>query len=267
MTSVKRQLLTRIAKVATVAFVLFGVVLILPIATSVRYRFEPWRRLPVLDHRMLPHLSAIFAAAFGAFFGSLSAFYLGRLQQQIDRREKRHAALIAAQYALMSQWNIVEAIRVQHLEDLRSDPSRFTKLKLYWFPMSPSFVAFDDLTFLLETKDPNILLEIHLAEQSYRGCAEALQLRNRELEKFYQNPRISHQIRDFETGAGLAAASQKDLIFLRQATDGLYISVDRTLPRLASAVEKLEKVIKATFPGRQALRMIPDSPVERENVG
>ena len=130
--------------------------------------------------------------------------------------------------------------------------------------MSPSFVAFDDLTFLLETKDPNILLEIHLAEQSYRGCAEALQLRNRELEKFYQNPRISHQIRDFETGAGLAAASQKDLIFLRQATDGLYVSVDRTLRRLASAVEKLEKVIKAMFPGRQALRMIPDSQVSRE---
>ena len=74
---------------ATVAFVLVGVILFLAIATPVRYRFEPWRRLPVLDHRMLPHLSAIFAAAFGAFFGSLSAFYLGRLQQQIDRREKR----------------------------------------------------------------------------------------------------------------------------------------------------------------------------------
>ena len=75
MTPVKRQLLKRIAKVATVAFVLVGVILFLAIATPVGFRFEPWRRLPVLDHRMLPHLSAIFAAAFGAFFGSLSAFY------------------------------------------------------------------------------------------------------------------------------------------------------------------------------------------------
>jgi hypothetical protein len=258
MTPVKRQLLKRIAKVATVAFVLVGVILFLAIATPVRFRFEPWRRLPVLDHRMLPHLSAIFAAAFGAFFGSLSAFYLGRLQQQSDRREKRHAALIAAQYALMSQWNIVEAIRIQHLEDLRSDPSRFTKLKLYWFPMSPSFVPFHDLTFVLETKDPNILLQIHLAEQSYRGCAEALQMRNRE--KFYENPRVSHQIRNLETGAGVAAASQKDLIFLRQATDALYVSVDRTLPRLTSAIEELEKLIKSMFPGKQALHMIATNP-------
>lgn len=236
------------------------------IATPLQYRTGPWQRLPVLDHRLLPHMSAVFAAAFGAFFGSLSAFYLGRVQQRSDRREKRHAASIAAQYALMSQWNIVEAIRVQHLEDLRSDPGRFTKLKLYWFPMSPSFVPFDDLTFVLETKDPNILQEIHLAEQSYRGCAEALELRNRELEKFYENPRVSHQIRDFETGAGFAAASQKDLVFLRQATDALYVSVDRTLPRLASAVEELEKLIKTTFPGRQALRMIPDSPEMRTNA-
>ena len=258
---IQRTLLAITFGITLVAFIAFTALVV-----PMRHRFGVWQSLPVLDHRLLPHLSAIFAAAFGAFFGSLSAFYLGRVQQRSDRREKRHAALIAAQYALISQWNIVEAIRVQHLEDLRSDPGRFTKLKLYWFPISPSFVPFDDLTFVLETKDPNILQEIHLAEQSYRGCAEALQLRNRELEKFYENPRISHQIRDFETGAGVAAASQKDLIFLRQATDALYVSVDRTLPRLTSSVEKLEKLIKAMFPGRQALRMIPDSPVERDNV-
>ena len=50
---------------------------------------------------------------------------------------------------------------------------------------------------------------------------------------------VSHQLRDFEMGAGVAVASQKDLIFLRQATDALYVSVDRTLPRLVSAIEKL----------------------------
>ena len=230
------------------------------IATPLQYRTGSWQRLPVLDHRVMPHISAVFAAAFGAFFGSLSAFYLGRVQQRSDRREERHAALIAAQYALMSQWNIVEAIRVQHLEDLRGDTSRFTKLKLYWFPISPTFVPLADLTFVLETKDPNILHEIHLAEQSYRGCAEALQLRNRELEKFYENPRVSHEIRDFETGAGVTSASRRDLIFLRQATDALYLSVDRALPRLADAIEKLEKLIKSLFPGKRALRMIPDSP-------
>jgi hypothetical protein len=216
------------------AILVLGFIWIIAIATPMRYRVGFWHTLPLLDHRLLRHLSGFFAAAFGACFGSLSAFYLGRVQQRSDRREKRHAALIATQYALMSQWNIIEAIRAQHLEDLRNDPIRFTKLRLYWFPMAPSFVPFAELTFVLETKEPNLLHEIHLAEQNYRACSQALQIRNQELQKFYDNPRVSHHVRNFETGAGVAAASDRDLLFLRQATDGLYIAVDRTLPRLAT---------------------------------
>jgi hypothetical protein len=230
-----------------------AVALIVPI----EYRVGRWRSLPQLDRRLVPHVSAVFAAAFGAFFGSLSAFYLGRVQQRNDRRQKQHGALIATQYALMSQWNIVEAIRVQHLEDLRSDPIRFTKLKLYWFPMAPTFVPFADLAFVLETKDPNLLHEIQLAEQNYRACAQALQIRNQELQKFYDNPRVSHHIRDFETGAGASRAADRDLIFLRQSTDGLYIAVDRALPRLVAVIEKLEKLIKSMFPGKAALKLTP----------
>ena len=239
------------------AILVLGLIWIIAIATPMRYRVGFWHTLPLLDHRLLPHLSGFFAAAFGACFGSLSAFYLGRVQQRSDRREKRHAALIATQYALMSQWDIIEAIRAQDLADLKNDPSRFTKLKLYWFPMAPSFVPFADLTFVLETKDPNLLHEIHLAEQNYRACAQALQMRNQELQKFYDNPRVSHHVRDFETGAGVAAASNRDLLFLRQATDGLYTAVDRALPRLVAAIQKVEQLITSMFPSKTALKMTP----------
>ena len=229
------------------------------IATPRRYRSGVWLTLPALDEQLLPHVVAFAAAVFGAFFGSLSAFYLGRLQQQSDRREKRHSALIAAQYALISQWNIVEGIRVQHLEEFRNHPARFTKLRLFVFKISPSYVPFSDLTFVLETEDPNILHDVHLAEQSYQSCMEALTVRNQQLEKFYENPNVTHRILNFETGAGITEASQKDLLFLRQATDALFTSVDRTLPRLAAAIEKLEKVSKVMFPGKRALRMTPQT--------
>jgi hypothetical protein len=114
---VKRALLVITFVIVLIAFIWFAA-----IATPTRYRVGLWQKLPSFDHGLLPHLSAIFAAAFGAFFGSLSAFYLGRVQQRSDRREKRHAGLIAAEYALMSQWNIVEEIRVGLLERARSGP-------------------------------------------------------------------------------------------------------------------------------------------------
>jgi len=245
-----------------IAFALTAVIFIafVAVVTPIQYRVGSWRRLPIIDHRVLPHLLAIFAAAFGAFFGSLSAFYLGRVQQRSDRQEKRYAALIAAQYALISQWNIVEGIRVQHLEKVRNEPDRFARLPLWSFRVSPVFIAFADLTFILETDDPNVLHEIHLAEQSFQSCVDALQLKNQEVEKFYKNPQIVHRIQDFKTGAGTAEAGEKEIFFLRQATDLLYMCVDRTLPRLASAVQKLGKLITSIFPGKKALRMIPDSP-------
>lgn len=117
---------------------------------------------------------------------------------------------------------------------------------------------------MLETNDPNLLQDIHLAEQSYYACVDVLEIRYQELPKFYDNPRVSHSVRDFDTGAGVAEATAKDVLFLRQATDGLYEAVDRTLPRLARAVQDLEKLIKAAFPGKQALRMIPDAPLPQE---
>lgn len=123
--------------------------------------------------------------------------------------------------------------------------------------MAPSFVPFAELTFILETKEPNLLHEINLAEQNYRACAQALQLRNQELQKFYDNPRVSHHVLDFETGTGVTAASDLDQLLLCQATDGLYTAVDRALPRLVAAIEKVEQLITSMFPAKTALKMTP----------
>ena len=258
---IKRALLVITFVIMLIAFIWFA-----GIATPTRYRVGFWQKLPLLDHRLLPHVSAIFAAAFGAFFGSLSAFHLGRVQQRSDRREKRHAGLIAAEYALMSQWNIVEQIRVGLLERARNNPDRFAKLPLYHFDVSPTFVPFADLTFILETNDPNALQDIHLAEQSYHTCVNAMRLRNEELAKFYQNPRVSHRILDFETGAAQTQADPQDTFFLRKATDGLYSCVDRTLPRLVGTIEKLEKLRRSLFPEKKPLRMITESPASNPST-
>ena len=74
--------------------------------------------------------SAFSSAAAGALLGSLSAFAFGVFQQRRDRTDKRHSAVLAAQYALMSQWTITERIRNEHLEPFRADAQRFAKLAI-----------------------------------------------------------------------------------------------------------------------------------------
>jgi hypothetical protein len=261
-----RSRLRRILVTSGIAVSVLAALTLALFVIPVRYRFGSWQHVPALDAKLLPHLSAIFAGAFGAFFGSLSAFYLGRVQQRADRREKRHGALIAAQYALITQWNTVEGIGVDHLERVRNDLDRFAKLPLFYFNVSPSLVPLEDLTFVLETKDPNLLHEIHLAQQSFHTCVEALKLKNHEVEKFYTNPRVEHHVGNFKTGSGHAIATEGDTLFLRQAVDILYECVDRTLPRLAKAIEKIEHLIKSMFPGKQALKLTRHSPIPRPST-
>ena len=259
MTLKVRSIIKRILVASAIIAMAVLVVLFVVFVTPIEYRFRAWRNLPQINPRLLPHVAAIFAAAFGAFFGSLSAFWLGRVQQHADHREKRHAALIAAQYALMSQWNVVEEIRVGHLERFRHDQERFAKLPLFYFDVSPTFAPFAELTFLIETTEPNLLQEIHLAEQSYQTCVNGLKLRNQELSKYYENPRLQHHLVDFESGKTITRGDRKEALLLSKATDALYTCVDRTLPRLAGAMDKVERIRVSLFPDKKPLPMIRDS--------
>jgi hypothetical protein len=64
---------------------------------------------------------------FGAFFGALGAYFVGRFKEKRDENNRRHTALLATQYALFSQWNIVEDIRKNFLEPFRKDPQKYSK--------------------------------------------------------------------------------------------------------------------------------------------
>jgi hypothetical protein len=147
---------------------------------------------------------------------------------------------------------------MQHLEKLRSEPDRFAKLPLFYAHGQAEHISIGELTFVLESKDPNVLQEIHLAQQSYEACITALTLRNVELEKFYNNPRVVHRVVDFDTGAGITEASQTDLILLKQSTSALYASVDNALPKLMVAFRALYDLSKALYPTLRALKVIPN---------
>jgi hypothetical protein len=160
----------------------------------------------------------------------------------------------------MSQWNTLENIRQQHLEKFRSDPQRFMKLSLYYPAASPSFVPFADLTFVANSKYPNMLQEIHIAEQSYRSSVDALAIKNGRLEEFYRDPKVSHRDFDPATGRSVVVADVKDIFFLQKVTDAVYEQFDKALPRLKTAVLRLEKFIKLTFPKLRALQMVEENP-------
>jgi hypothetical protein len=206
----------------------------------------------------------VFAAVFGAFFGSLSAFYLGVLQQRRQRREERHEALLAAQYAMQSQWNVLEGIRRQLLEKMRSDPLRHTKLPIFEMADTATEVPFPKLIFLARNYDPNLLQELRIAESAYHSSITALSSRNLRCEQFHKSPNTVRRSFDRDTGDATIEADAIEVFLLKQSTDALYHQIDRSKPRLIGAFRELQKCIKRVFGKRfRALQMVPFEPSDR----
>jgi hypothetical protein len=199
---------------------------------------------------------ALSSAIVGAFFGSASAFLLGRFQQKRDLHDKRYGTLIATQFALLSQWNTLEGIRHKHLEPLRNDPERVAKLGLFYTPKSYFPVPFSDIPFLANLGEPNLLQEVQIAEQSYISAMETLELRNRLVEDFNKSEYVKKSVFDKSTVAFHVQAPIHDMHIIEQAVAALYQQIDGAIPKLKQQTEKVYDFIKQNFK-MKAIKMTP----------
>lgn len=196
------------------------------------------------------------SSAAGALMGSLSAFYLTVLQQRRDQREKRHAALLRAQYALMSQWNILKGIEKSLLAPHRESSDRFLRMPEFRSFGSPARVPFDDIAFISSSDEPNLLQEIHIAEQKFDTAVEALRLWNDWCHKLHNSADV--EVRDFNlsTGAAKLAAPPQMIFYLKKYSDVIYEVTDEAIPKLKGEVQAVEAYVKRCFKGMKALKMV-----------
>lgn len=202
---------------------------------------------------------SLLLVGFGALGGSLSAYYLARYQQRFDKREKEHSALLSAQFALMSQWNILEGFRNQVLEKYRETPERHLKMRRALSSLSPHRVVYSEITCIAESANPNLLQEIHLAEQYYDSCVNALLLRNEAYNNFLYKSGGESIDFDSETGKGSVHANPRLVYSLKEATDFLYYIIDKALPALKTTTDSLFAFMVDEYKGKEAIKMQIDS--------
>lgn len=195
------------------------------------------------------------SALFGAFFGALGAYCVGRFKEKRDENGRRHTALLATQYALYSQWGIIEDMRKSFLEPIRKDPQRHPKQKCFFRITGHLNVPFDDLTLIIDADDPNLLREIHIAERRFLSSTDLLDRVNTlrlELQKRYPPS-------DFDkvSGMGHASVPSHDIYALKELTDLLYNEVDKALPDLSNTNTKVFDFVKKHLKGRKAAKFVP----------
>ena len=191
----------------------------------------------------------------GAFFGALGAYWVGRFKEKRDEDKRRYTALLTTQYALYSQWSIAEMLRKDFLESVRNDQDRWQKLKNFIIPYKHIEVPFDELSFLLESKEPNLLQEIHIAEKRYSTCVEMLERVNKtRLELQTKYPPITFNM---ATGIGNITAPRHEVFILKELTDMLYDSADKALPTLSKTNELVFDFIKANHGNKKGMKFVP----------
>jgi hypothetical protein len=206
-----------------------------------------WDTFKIFTGKMANESSHIAGSCLAAFFGATCAMSFQRWRENQKRITEEHGAIVRCQMALIAQHNTLSNIKEQYLDLYRNCPARERKLIHFRMCDAGFRVTYDSLSFLLTKSNPNLLLDVHSAEQSYISSLEVLVWRNEAYVKIHENSTLENI--DPKTGACFVALKDiRDLVQLKTLTDALYKTIDNACDRLDLQTKELEKAGKLLYP-------------------
>jgi hypothetical protein len=201
---------------------------------------------------LAPYLSPLFAAAFGGFSGAYAAFFLERQRREKEEKKANISSARRAQLNIVGYINTLEILKRQYLDPLRNDPQR--EHKLLFCSVSPIHlnIDLDSLGFLADSKKPEVFLEINLAQRAHFSAIDALDIRNKWVEKFFV-PETKNVGYDPETNVSEIVTDPRLVKVLKDHTDALYETHHNAMTKCAFSVNLLQSTIKELFPGEFSL--------------
>ena len=198
-----------------------------------------------------PHdISNVFFAMFGTFLGALFAFRLNESKDLAKIDKDRKSALNHALFILARQHNALQSF-AKHLALHSTDFDRAFNLPAQKPPSYSDLIHdFQELEFLLESSDPDVLMRLAVEQESFHQTIESIRIRN----EFYVNelqPALALSNLNFrrvslnELEARLGVRLISTAI---SAAKNLYFHVESTEASLAAMRVDLFKVAKIIFP-------------------
>ncbi len=216
------------------------------------WRFVRWN---VHGGLGLLHTTEFISSLAGAFFGAAAAFLLESRRRRREKRESEYEAILRAQAVLLSQGNSLGWVENQYPEK-----DRFDNLKTVVLGLTRQMIDFQDLAFLGRSSDPQLLIELDVANESYDHFRRLIEYRNTTIEEFFRHPET--EIRQFDSNTGHigAAGSQRLTFKIRQATEALSNSLAHAKKVNTDTAHRLLQFARTEFPGRKVPYPREDQP-------
>jgi hypothetical protein len=212
------------------------------------------------------YIIAFGSAAAGALVGSLATYLLGRRQQKQDEDNRRHGALINTQFALFSQWKVVDGIKTNHLDPVRNETNRFGKVRATLFTKAPLTVPLSELAFIANSSNPNLIQEISDAEQDYLKSMLVLDLFNQFHAEFTRTHAPIPGTFDNEKSSGQVIASKFEIEMGNYYLTNLYKQVDLASPKILKTIDNIAVFVKHNFRGKKSIKIEAEKDAKKEQA-
>jgi len=216
-----------------------------------------WHALQAVENILLQCLKAALAilrstefisALAGAFFGVTGAYLFESKRRRREKRDREYEAFLRTQAVVISQGNSLGWIAKDY-----PSPDSFDNLKTVVLGLTRQMLDFKDLAFIAKSSDPQLLIELDVANESYDFFRILVESRNDAIEEFLRNPTI--EIKSFDANTGKIAAEGPALLLFKMR------ETNRAVPKsLANAkrvneatMQRLLSFGQREFPGRQVL--------------
>jgi len=182
----------------------------------------------------------------GAFCGTGAAFLLESRRRRREKIDREYEAVLGAQAVLLSQGNSLACVYKQYPEG-----TRFDNLKTIVLGLTRQLIDFKGLAFLGKSSDPQLLIELDVANETYDQFRRLVEYRNETIEDFFRHPETEIVQFNKETGEIGAKGSPRLTFKLRQTNEALSKALVRSNEVNRKTIDRLLLFARTEFPGKK----------------
>jgi hypothetical protein len=196
---------------------------------------------------------------FGAFLGTASAFALEAWRRYRNKIEQQFEAVLAAEAVLLIQRNSLLSFTAQ----FPNGQNPFANLTYVILAFSPQSIDFSKLAFLGAGSDPQLVLELDVAQGLYRNAINTAELRNKMLDEYLNHPGTRLENLD-ETGDQVKAIGDARLAKnVRQINQLAWLAIQKAEKKNHETFDRLYKFAKKKFPREKKMPFaLPKQPLD-----
>jgi hypothetical protein len=187
--------------------------------------------------------------ALGALVGSLSAYLFQVQQANLSERKRNHAACLKAQFILVELNNSIAAIddALKRNSVVEINPGHDFNLEIFEVIIFSERFDFSELSFILSTSNPMVLMSLCRAERLYFHLFDALNKRNKWMEAKKKDITV------FQAKGSEYKVTEADFEDRNRLTRPLLQARDFSQLAIKDALLQLKAFMQAHFNGKRIL--------------